>query len=58
MALEKLLSEPTIGPEEREMILKEMKRKCSILYKGFLKRGNETEGRHYQEIMRRYGIEV
>jgi len=35
-----------------------MKKKCSILYKGFLKRGNEIEARHYQEMMRRYGIEI
>jgi hypothetical protein len=56
--MEKLLSEPYIGSEEREMILKEMKKKCSVLYKGFLKRGNEIEGRHYQEIMRRYGVEI
>jgi glycosyltransferase involved in cell wall biosynthesis len=58
MALEKLLSEPYIGTEEREMILKEMKKKCQILHKGFLKRRNEMEGRHYQEIMRRYGIVI
>jgi glycosyltransferase involved in cell wall biosynthesis len=58
MALEKLLSEPYIGSEEREMILKEMKKKCSVLYKGFLKRGNAMEGRQYQEIMKRYGIEI
>ncbi len=58
MALEKLLSEPYIGSEEREMILKEMKKKCSVLYKGFLKRGNAIEGRQYQEIMKRYGIVI
>jgi hypothetical protein len=58
IALEKLLSEPYIGLEEREMILKEMKKKCTVLYKGFLKRGNEIEARQYQEIMRRYGIEI
>ncbi len=58
IALEKLLSEPYIGSEEREMILKEMKKKCSILYKGFLNRGNEIEAKHYQEMMRRYGIEI
>jgi len=58
MALEKLLSEPYLRPEEREMILKEMKKKCQVLYKGFLKRGNEMEGRRYQEMMRRYGIEI
>jgi glycosyltransferase involved in cell wall biosynthesis len=58
IALEKLLSEPYITQEEREMILKEMKKKCQILYKGFLKRDKEIEARHYQEIMRRYGIEI
>jgi len=58
IALEKLLSEPYVGSEEREMVLKEMKKKCHILYKGFLKRGNDMEARRYQEIMRRYGIEI
>jgi glycosyltransferase involved in cell wall biosynthesis len=58
IALEKLLSEPYIGSEERGMILREMQKKCSILYKGFLKRGNAAEARHYQEMMRRYGIEI
>jgi hypothetical protein len=58
IALEKLLSEPYIRSEEREMIFKEMKKKCQILYKGFLKRGNEIEGGYYQEIMRRYGMEI
>jgi glycosyltransferase involved in cell wall biosynthesis len=58
IALEKLLSEPYIAQEEREMILKEMKRKCQILHRGFLKRGKEMEGKHYQEIMRRYGVEI
>ncbi len=58
IALEKLLSEPYLGSEEREMVLKEMKKKCHILYKGFLKRGNEFEARRYQEIMRRYGVEI
>jgi len=58
IALEKLLSEPYIGSEEREMILKEMKKKCSVLYKGFLKRGNAGEAGQYQEVMKRYGIEI
>jgi glycosyltransferase involved in cell wall biosynthesis len=58
IALEKLLSEPYITSEERGMILEEMKRKCQILSKGFFKRRNEVEGRHYQEMMRRYGIEI
>jgi glycosyltransferase involved in cell wall biosynthesis len=58
IALEKLLSEPYLGSEEREMVLKEMKKKCQILYRGFLKRGNELEARRYQEIMRRYGVEI
>ena len=58
IALEKLLSEPSIGADEREMILKQMEEKCQILYKGFLKRGNKMEGKRYQEIMRRYGREI
>ena len=58
IALEKLLSEPYLTQEEKEMILKEMKKKCQILHKGFLKRGKEIEARHYQEIVRRYGIEI
>ncbi len=58
IALEKLLSEAPISPEERGMILEEMKRKCQVLSKGFLKRGNDVEGKYYQEIMRRYGIEI
>jgi len=35
-----------------------MKKKCSVLYKGFLKRGNKMEAGQYQEIMKRYGIEI
>jgi len=58
IALEKLLSEPSLNPEEREWVLEEMKRKCQILSKGFFKRGNELEGKRYQEIMRRHGIEI
>ena len=58
MALEKLLSEPSVGSEERELILKEMKKKCQILSQGFLKRGDKLEAKRYQEIMRQYGIEI
>jgi glycosyltransferase involved in cell wall biosynthesis len=58
IALEKLLSEPYLKSEEREMVHEEMKRKCQVLSKGFTKRGNELEGRYYQEVMRRYGIEI
>ncbi len=58
IALEKLLSEPYTTAEERKIILDEMRRKCQILSKGFLKRGNETEARQYQEIMKRYGVEI
>jgi len=58
IAMEKLLSEPYLKQEERGMILSEMKRKCQILSEGFFKRGNELEGRYYQEVMRRYGIEI
>jgi len=58
IALEKLLSEPYIGEEEKRLILKEMEKKCKILSRGFLKRGNEQEAKRYQEIMRRYGVEI
>jgi hypothetical protein len=40
------------------MVIEEMKKKCQVLSKGFFKRGNEIEGRHYQEVMRRYGMEI
>ena len=58
IALEKLLSDPSLGPEERECVMKEMKKKCEILSQGFMKRGNELEGKRYQEIMKQYGIEI
>ncbi len=58
IALEKLLSEPSLGPEERDKVLEEMKRKCEILSKGFLKRGNEPEAARYRAIMQQYGIEI
>jgi glycosyltransferase involved in cell wall biosynthesis len=58
IALEKLLSEPDLAPDERERVLEEMKKKCRILRQGFLKRGNEEEAGRYQEMMRRYGIEI
>lgn len=58
IALEKLLSESFLKEEEREKVLFEMKKKCQILSRGFLKRRNELEGRYYQEVMRQYGIEI
>jgi glycosyltransferase involved in cell wall biosynthesis len=58
IALEKLLSESSLKTDEREMVLEEMKRKCEILSKGFLKRGNETEAARYKAIMQQYGIEI
>ena len=58
IALEKLLSESSFGEEERKMVLEEMKKKCQILSRGFLKRGNEIEGKYYQEVMKRYGIDI
>jgi glycosyltransferase involved in cell wall biosynthesis len=58
IALEKLLSEPSIAEEERSLVLEEMEKKCRVLAQGFLKRGNEDEGRRYQEMMRQYGIQI
>jgi hypothetical protein len=51
IALEKLLSESYITEEERQLILAEMKRKCEILAKGFLKRGNELEARRFLDMI-------
>jgi len=56
IALEKLLSEPSISEEERQLVLAEMKRKCEILAKGFMKRGNELEAKRFQDMMRQHGI--
>jgi glycosyltransferase involved in cell wall biosynthesis len=58
VALEKLLSESFITEEERALVLEEMEKKCKVLAQGFLKRGNEAEGRRYQEMMRQYGIQI
>jgi len=58
IALEKILSEPYLKPEEMEAVLKEMEKKCRVLSQGFAKRGNQLEARYYQEVMRRYGIEI
>ena len=58
VALEKLLSEPCLGPEEKNRVLEEMKKKCKILSQGFSKRGNEPEANRYQEMMKQYGIEI
>jgi len=58
IALEKLLSGPTLAPEEKDMVLKEMKRKCKVLSDGFRKRGNELEATRYQQMMKEYGIEI
>ena len=58
IALEKVLTELHLIPEERELVLEQMKKKCRILSEGFFRRGNEIEGRFYQEIMKRYGIEI
>jgi glycosyltransferase involved in cell wall biosynthesis len=58
IALEKLLSEPYVTEEERALVLEEMRKKCRVLAQGFLKHGNEAEGRQYQEMMRQYGIDI
>jgi glycosyltransferase involved in cell wall biosynthesis len=58
IALEKLLSDPSTGPEERQIILREMELKCRILSQGFFKRGSDLEGERYRQVMRNYGIEI
>jgi GT2 family glycosyltransferase len=56
IALEKLLSDPSLSEEEGQLVLTEMKRKCEILAKGFLKRGNELEAKRFLDMMRQHGI--
>jgi len=54
MALEKLLSFQDLKAEEREMVSRELVRKCHILSRGFHKRGKREEGRKYEELAKRY----
>jgi glycosyltransferase involved in cell wall biosynthesis len=54
MALEKLLSFQDLKAEEREMVSRELVRKCHILSRGFNKRGKREEGRKYEELAKRY----
>ena len=54
MALEKLLSFQDLKAEEREMVSRELVRKCHILFRGYNKRGKREEGRKYEELAKRY----
>jgi glycosyltransferase involved in cell wall biosynthesis len=58
MALEKLLSFQDLKAEEREMVSRELVRKCHILSHGYDKRGKREEGRKYEELAKRYEVWV
>jgi glycosyltransferase involved in cell wall biosynthesis len=57
IALEKMLSEPSLDEADRKLVLEEMERKCRILAAGFEKRGNAEEARRYVEILRTHGLD-
>jgi len=52
-ALEKALI-LAVQPEQKEIIKKEIQRKCQVLVEGFLKRGNLEEARSYQQLIDKY----
>jgi glycosyltransferase involved in cell wall biosynthesis len=55
MALEKLLRSQDLRPEEKGMAADELVRKCTILSRGFYKRGKREEGERYEHLAARYG---
>ena len=54
LALEKALG-LDLAPWQRELVEKELVRKCRILAAGFEKRGNTHGAEPYRELIRRYG---
>lgn len=56
-ALEKLLKTGELTADQWEMTLKELRRKCEILVKGFLKRGKTEEAKLYHRIFSQYMID-
>jgi hypothetical protein len=54
LALEKALG-LDLAPWQRELVKKELVRKCRILAVGFEKRGNTNGAEPYRELIRRHG---
>jgi len=53
-ALVKILESGVLTPQQRELTIEELRRKCRILITGYGKRGNKVEAAGYQEIAERY----
>ncbi len=53
-AIEKILSQNTLTPRQREVAIKELERKCHIMALGCSKRGKGLEAEHYREIPSKY----
>ncbi len=53
-ALEKLLGCGELSPEQHQLALEELKKKCRVYGEGCLKRGNGEEGRKYLALHERY----
>lgn len=53
-ALEKLIRENNLDEEKRGWVLQTLEEKCTVLVKGFSKRGNEGEADYYRSLIRKY----
>lgn len=53
-ALVKMLQSDALTPEQRELTIQELHRKCRVLIMGYGKRGKKAEAAEYQGIMERY----
>jgi glycosyltransferase involved in cell wall biosynthesis len=53
-SLERILRENNLTREERELVLKELRRKCQIFAKGCFKRGRMDDGRFYKYLPEKY----
>ena len=54
VALKKLLDSSSLEGERLRMTRSELVKKCSVLIKGFLKRGKKEEELHYRAIIEKY----
>ena len=54
-ALQKALERLDLTPPQRELVEKELVKKCRVLVNGFLKRGKIKESQSYIELISRYG---
>jgi len=53
-ALVKMLESGALTPQQRELTIEELRRKCRVLVTGYGKRGKEAEAAKYQGIAERY----